>query len=178
MDKHCFPKQLRFWGNQSVLELPVPKSWVSQMAELCGFCVCLQCVLVSKIFPKTSLENRKKRLMPGLRHFHKSTQEKNKAKTIQTMKFYTQISMTQLYNLLNTNSDLFSIWKFILCFHPSPKEHSAKWYDEISRVKLQSYSLTTLENNEKLHPYKYHVRAWTRLGRSALRSDWPAGELG
>lgn len=82
------------------------------------------------------------------------------------MKFYTQISMTQQYNMLNINSDLFSIQKFIIHFHPSPKDLSAKWHDETSRVQLQSYSLTTLENNEKLHPYKFHVRAWTHSGEA------------
>lgn len=87
------------------------------------------------------------------------------------MQSCTQISTTQQYFMLNVNSDSFSIQKFIICLHPSPKEHSAKWQEKILHVQLRSCSLTSLENDENLHPYKHHVKAWPHSERSAAWSD-------
>lgn len=43
-------------------------------------------------------------------------------------------------------------------------------------VQLQSCSLTSLENSDILHPYKYHERAWPLSGRSAERSGLQWGD--
>lgn len=45
-----------------------------------------------------------------------------------------EVSTAQQCITLSVNSDSFSIQKFIVHFHPSTKEHSAKWHNEIERT--------------------------------------------